>query len=497
MQRRNSQTSILIGLPGLDEILFLATFVGVAALGPRLLNQDGDLGRHLTLGNFILSSRTIPTHDLFSHTLNDHPLTPHEWLAQVAFALLYKWAGLSGVVILISLIIATTWLLIYRQSLAISRRPLVSLVLSVLSLAAASLHFLARPHVFTLLFLAIWMRWLERWRQGHSSPFWKPLLIMLIWVNIHGAFIAGFACFLAYWAEALWNFLRHRFDSPAAHTQFIRLSSLGIALLLVSLINPAGFRLWETSIGYVTNRYLVSHTQEYLSPDFHSPATWPFLIMVLLSIGLSMSQPYSLPLSKCLLVMGWTALALTSTRNIPLYALVMTPILSELLAKAVSNLSWESLEERLWAIQARIRLPVWALTGSLLLTFLLLSNPDFRQRNQFDPTVFPVQATEWIRNNPPRGNMMNYFTWGGYLLYRLWPDYRVFIDGQTDFYGEELTRVYESILTLDKNWSAWLDYYQIQWVIFPSQSALIQALHRDPRWECPYQDETAVICHKR
>lgn len=497
MQKKDHRTSIPLGLPGLDEILFLATFAGVAALGPRLLNQDGDLGRHLTIGNFILSSHTIPTQDLFSHTLHGRALTPHEWLAQVILALPHKWAGLSGVVILVSLVIAITWWLAFRQSLALSRRPLVSLGTSILSLAAASLHFLARPHVFTLLFLVIWMGLLDKWHRDPSSPFWKPLLLMLIWVNTHGAFIAGFACFLAYWTEALWNFLRHRTESPIIRNQFIKLSLLGIALFVVSLINPAGLRLWETSLGFVTNRYLVSHTQEYLPPDFHSPATWPFLIMLLLSLGLSMTQKGPFPLSKSLLAVGWTAMALTSARNIPLYALVMTPILSELLAKTLSNSPWDSIEEHFRAIQAQIRFPIWASAGSLLLIVMLLSNPTFKQRNQFDPSVFPVQATEWILTEPLQGNMMNYFTWGGYLLYRLWPDYQVFIDGQTDFYGEELTRIYESVLTLDNGWDAWLKHYQVQWVIFPGNSDLIRALQHHPDWKCPYHDETAVICHRR
>ncbi|MCX8063058.1 MAG: hypothetical protein N3D16_10805, partial [Anaerolineales bacterium] len=60
---------IFPGLPKIEEILFLATLVGILGIGPRLLNQDGDLGRHLTLGYYILSSHTIPTQDLFSHSL--------------------------------------------------------------------------------------------------------------------------------------------------------------------------------------------------------------------------------------------------------------------------------------------------------------------------------------------------------------------------------------------------------------------------------------------
>lgn len=251
---------ILIGFPRIEEILFLATLLCVIGIGPRLLNQDGDLGRHLTLGYYILSSHTIPTRDLFSHSLYGQPLTPHEWLAQLIFAIIHKWAGLNGIVLFVGMVIAMTWLLIYRQALTASHFPLTSLTISLLSFAAASLHFLARPHVFTFLYLTVWLGMLERLRLGHSLPLWQPLLLMLVWVNTHGAFISGFAIFLAYWAECVWEYLKRRKEIPFIHSQLAKFSRLGILLFLTSLINPVGIQLWKTSLEYVTNRYL---TQPY------------------------------------------------------------------------------------------------------------------------------------------------------------------------------------------------------------------------------------------
>ncbi|MCX8025733.1 MAG: hypothetical protein N3A60_11070 [Thermanaerothrix sp.] len=338
---------------------------------------------------------------------------------------------------------------------------------------------------------------LERFRLRYSLPLWQPLLLMLIWVNTHGAFISGFACFLAYWAEYFGEYLKNRKDIPFIHSQLAKFSGLGILLFLTSLINPVGIQLWKTSLEYVTNRYLTSHTQEYLPPNFQSPAAWPFLLMILLSLWLSMSQKQILPIAHRFLGLGWTALALMSARNIPLYALVLTPILSAYVKSYLAGTPWESREQRLLDIQTRIRLPVWATLGSLLIIGFTLSTPWFRERNQFDPTVFPVKATEWILTNAPQGNMMNYFPWGGYLLFRLWPEYRVFIDGQTDFYGEELTRIYEDILTLDKEWKVWFNKFQIRWVIFPRNSLLISTLKQDPDWDCPYEDSTTTVCLRR
>ena len=72
-------------LPKLRDILFIAIFSGVVLAGQRSLNIDGDLGRHITLGQFIIENKMIPNNDLFSHTMPGEPLTPHEWLAEVMF----------------------------------------------------------------------------------------------------------------------------------------------------------------------------------------------------------------------------------------------------------------------------------------------------------------------------------------------------------------------------------------------------------------------------
>jgi len=80
-------------LPRQEDMFFVTIFTAVVLLGSRLMNMDGDLGRHLTIGRYILDQHAIPTHDIFSHTMYGEYLTPHEWLAQVLFAYSYRLAG--------------------------------------------------------------------------------------------------------------------------------------------------------------------------------------------------------------------------------------------------------------------------------------------------------------------------------------------------------------------------------------------------------------------
>ena len=111
----------------------------------------------------------------------------------------------------------------------------------------------------------------------------------------------------------------------------------------------------------------------------------------------------------------------------------------------------------------------------------------------FDERKFPIQALEQAEELGVRGNLFNYFPWGGYILYAGYPKYRVFIDGQTDFYGEELTKDYLKVARLEPEWHEVLDRYQIGWVLFPHQSPLSLMLARTPGWQLAYQDETSDL----
>jgi hypothetical protein len=115
------------------------------------------------------------------------------------------------------------------------------------------------------------------------------------------------------------------------------------------------------------------------------------------------------------------------------------------------------------------------------------------QGNRFDPGVFPVAAVDWLESQSPPENGFNHFPWGGYLLYRLWPEGRVFIDGQTDFYGEALVREYEQVIGLGEGWREVLRRYDIGWALVPPGSAFAQALTKEPGWLQVYRDGTAAI----
>lgn len=496
-------------LPGLTDILWLGAFYGALGLGPRMMNVDGDLGRHLTIGRYIIDHGKIPLEDIFSHTMTGQPVTPHEWLAQVLFALVERFFGLNGVILFCAVVIATAFWLVYRQSRAESKSVLPSVLVVVLGIAASSLHWLSRPHLFTFVMLALWVRVLYDLRSGHLRRWWLLLVIMLAWANLHGAFIAGFVTWLVYGLGLAWDMLLHRFQKGEyLHGHFWRYYLVsGLAALFITLLNPSGFELWRTSFGYIGNRYMVSHTMEYLPPNFHDPSTWPFLIFIGLLIGGIGLRNRRVEASSLFVTVVWLVMALYSVRNVPLFVIVSAPLLAKVLTEIMADLPHRvkfinrvtSLDAGLLHIDLSLRGVIWPFLGIFLALVCLQSglHLDFDQKgNMFDRDVFPVEALDWLEDHPQPGEMFNYFPWGGYLLYRQWPERRVFIDGQTDFYGEVFTRQYEEVISMSEGWEKILDQYHVSWVILPPGEILASALQGESGWLLVYSDQSAVILQK-
>ena len=483
-------------LPRLGEVFFVAVFAAAVGLGPQMMNVDGDLGRHITLGSHIIETGSIPTNDVFSFSKLGDPLTPHEWLADVLFSLADGAAGLDGVVWLTALVLAISFWLIYRHSLKLSNMSVLALLGGLIGAAAGSLHWLPRPHIFTILFTALWTMELEKVRIGLKKGWVIFPVIMMVWANLHGAFIAG----LVIWALV---FLGELLEKQKNWNQLRVLIWIGPSSILASLINPDGLGIWKTGLGFLGNQYLVSHTAEYLPPDFQNPSFWPFLALIGLSVLILGMSQRRMKYAHLFLLGSWTAMALYSARNIPLYIAVGIPILCDQAAILIKEgrgsgiVDWFlDLQDRITITEKDIRGGLIALIAVILSISLLMSGVqlDFQSKgNVFSEEVFPVRAVDWLEDNPPQGNGFNHFPWGGYLLYRLWPEQLVFIDGQTDFYGEDLTRQYEKVITLQQGWHQIFLRHDIRWVIMPTDSPVAAFLSESGNWEMNYCDQTAKI----
>lgn len=497
-------------LPNIGHILWIIIFLMTFQFGRQMMNADGDLGRHITIGSYILANMEIPVADLFSHTMQGLALTPHEWLSQVLFAAFYRWLGFPGVTLSCGLVIATTFSLVYSVARSNSGNLFAALIVTLMAVFTSALHWLARPHIYTFLLLALWVHELEALRTGAERSarlrWWTFPLMMVLWANLHGAYIAGFVIWVLYGIGIAADQLMApggksnlRSSRPFWTAYFLA----GGTSLLVTLINPSGLGLWMTSVGYLGEKFLVDMTIEYRSPDFHSLSTQPFLLWIGLIGVLFGVQRKKLPAAHVIATSAWMMMALYSARNIPLFAIVSAPVLSSMVRDWFEFAS-DKLDalKKLWkidqgflTIDLQMRGFIFPLLSILVVIWMLMGGRQVGAYPEigYDPEVFPVAAVDWLVEHPQQGRMFNHFPWGGYLLYRLWPDQQVFIDAQTDFYGEALTREYIAVTNGQEGWEDILEKYQVEWMIVPSDEPLASRLTAHPSWKPVYKDDTAQI----
>lgn len=478
----------------IEFVIISGIFFLSLASGAQMLSIDSDLGRHITLGNYILEQRIVPTRDLFSHTLTGESRPPYEWLSQVAFAISHRVMGLDGVVLFTAILISASILVAFRHSIHRSGSPLVALFVTLLAASATSLHWLPRPHVVTFLLLAIWIHNLEKLRVGTQVGLYVFPLIMLFWANLHGGFIFGFLALAAYGTGWLWDRRRNQAASEVGRRLFLA----GIFSLIISIITPDFWHNWEAVLNN-RSAFILSRTVETMSPNFSDPSIAPFVILLFLSAIFFLAQWRTISASHVILLTGLGFMSLLMTRNIPLFAIASAPVLSDLISKTLNKTSrWKNFDQRFVNLVTPSRpYPFPVLLITIAIGFFAYNHSQGRQTYQFSPQVFPVRAVNWLEKNPIEGNMFNEFNWGGYLLYRTWPRALVFVDSQSDFYGEPLMFDYQTILLAQNNWMELLDQYEIDWVIAAPQSPLGVQLERDHGWITVYRDTVTIIIKRK
>jgi hypothetical protein len=484
-------------MPRIEYILFAAIFWGIASTGPILLNSDGDMPRHLLVGSLIRETQTVHTTDIFSFRTVGYPSIPHEWLAQVLFSIFHDLLGLGGVVLLTTLLVTLAWWMIFRGAMIRSGSLFASVLFTALGVGASLIHVLPRPHLFSYLFIALWILILEQIRNDRQR-WWLLPVLMLIWVNLHGMFVLGIVIWIIYLTGSLFENPSKTWLTTAQTKSMLMGGALSIAATFVS---PSGFKIWEAIASLGGNAYIKSRIPEYQSANFHMPETWPFILILLFVLMSFARSNHPIKWTDAFLVTAFAGVALYSSRMLPLFAIVSAPIAAQAfstwLKQDFPNQRFHAIEQNIAAINQSSNGFIWLITVFAAVTFLFKSNIPIdpgNKGNTFNPKFFPVEAVEWLESNPQDGHVFNEFDWGGYILLKLWPRYPIFMDGHTHIYGEALTREYEQVSTLADGWQNILEKYQVEWVIVRTNSNIAKGLKQE-QWIILYKDDVATILH--
>jgi hypothetical protein len=285
---------------------------------------------------------------------------------------------------------------------------------------------------------------------------------------------------------------------------------------MATFVNPYGYKLHVHVYQYLSNRFLMDHIDEFLSPNFHGIAQQCFAVLLSLTVlALAVRQERISPFH--LLVVLFAAYSgLYASRNLPVSSLLLTLVISPLLAQGIAAgagstqlLPWlrrlfqrsVSFASRTSTMEARLRGHLWPVLAAVVLLWACMHGgrlgPNQLMSARFSSKRFPVQAAEVIVKRNIRGPIFCPDNWGGYLIYRLYPNPKVMVDDRHDLYGEQFFKDYLKLVRVEPGWDRVLNERAVNWALLPVGSTLSNALQATPGWSINYRDETAVLFQRK
>ena len=412
----------------LDLTVFAAAFVAAFS---RI--ADLDFWWHLETGEVIAATRSIPRVDLFSFTAAGAEYIDHEWLFQLLQWWTWSAFGPLGVQILKCLVIGFTFALVARYCVREGMSELAALGLVMIGMAGAVTRLIERPEIFSALFTVLTVICLRR------RVLWALPVICALWANVHAAVIVGLV-------------IQMLFILATAYEKRGGIAPFGAALgasVIASGLNPFGYRV--LSVPFELTRIIHSgivENDEWKMPGFRmAPVFW----IVVIAVGmLLLVRIRETPVFHLLLFAFLAYLSVRYVRNVGLFC-TLFPMLVLNVATGFSP--------------ARDGLkPVATFgTGLLILAFVALFYFPF-QRGVGEASYFPDRLAHYVEANNLRGNMLNSYGFGGYLIWKLAPERKVFIDGRNEVYVPLLTRL-QTAQRDSREWFALLRDYRIEYAV--------------------------------
>ncbi len=498
-------------LPSVGSYCILILLFLLINNSSRLL-IDSDTGWHIRAGELILESGAVPHRDPFSHSMTGRDWFAWEWLTDLIMAITHRYWGLAGVVSGAILILLVSYDLLYRMMIRLGSDAIVAFSVTIFAAVSGVVHWLARPHLTSIALMAIWYAAVEDFRRNRSRwIYFLPILIAL-WANLHGAFVATFPVLAIYAAGEFAEYASRGEWRPAKWWSAIRTYVVvGALSAIAALATPYGFRLYGHLWAYLTDAELLSTINEFQSPNFHSLDGKLIEVLLLLGAIASANAMRRRRFVEAGLLVLWGHMTLRSERHVTLAVVFLAPIIAEQISSLISEAADRAAAgiskpasafraARAWYRDVmkidRQMTGVFA-SGAIFVFIICMTLVGMAGKmapSDFNPTRFPAAAADFILRTKPEGNMYSSDQFGGYLIYRLHPQFKVFVDGRSDFYRQgSVLDDYDRIATLKPQWSGLLEKYDIRWMTLRRDEPLALIALVSGQWQSVYEDSVSQI----
>jgi len=432
-------------LRGWDGLWLLAIFAIVALLHAVRLG-NGDLWEHIKIGEVIVRHRGIPESRDFLWTWPGYPWLAHAWLFEVIVYALYRLAGLLPIYLFSIVLSASALALLFREWRRHGGSLLAGAWFTSLAAIAASPRYQLRPDACTALGLAILLVLLIQFRHGRRDSLWPLVILGLLWANLHGGVLTGMVALCAFAVSEsvqFWLFCRRSPERALPAERLKHLWMATAAFVLTTFLTPHSWRLHHWSFGGTLSGF-ATQILEFMSfwTAYRSGfVSWiPNLALatsLISAVFLLARARRGVPLAAWVLLFLFTAWTLKMMRQEwPASLVIMAAALLALPHHSAPGAArWRPrwLAPAAWCIiTAFVVSGVWHLWFSEAWAGEQVGIGENLE-------LLPKGAADWLLANRPPGKLFNAYGDSYYLVFRLYPTYRLFIDGFADYPYELLT----------------------------------------------------------
>jgi hypothetical protein len=471
---------------------FFAFIVVIADAGRW---ADPDLWGHITFGRLILSLGHVPSRDIYSYSAFGHPWHDPEWLAEMMLALSYSVLGVVGLKLMKFACTAATVLMIAFAEAETGASIMIQLVVLMVAGVALIPMMQFRPQLFTYMLLAALMALLARDTfNARGARFWPVIPIFALWANTHGGVAAGLA------ALGLYAGIRGLEDllSGRGLGRGIRLGGWTLAAGVATLANPYGLGNWLAVAKAIRNPVTRAVISEWQPLFFKMAQLWhqspssmlAFAPIIALPVALTICflyRPRGGDLALVAIAAMMTFGAYLSVRNMALAVIAAVVPLCHHASLALGETRFgrpEPLERRtrgneilLGAIAVILAVQTGLFSNRLAASFAL-----------------PNGAVDFMQAHDLSGNVLCDFGWGDYLIWRMAPKTKVFIDARYDFvYPMKVIYDYFDFYLNHRRAQKVLSSYPHDFILIPPDAPVRELMEHSAGWKLIYSDPNAML----
>jgi hypothetical protein len=463
-QRRGHRGALPVGVIGL---------VAGCLIAWRSALHNGvfdDTFWHWATGNWMLDHHRVLTHDIYSYTVFGHSWITPEWGYGVLLAESVRVLGPDAFWLLSAGLASLTVIVVAVRSRLLGAGWTWTGLLCVETGVALTLSLDDRPQMVSYFFLALLLLLLSLARRRRGWLYPVPVLFVL-WANMHGSFLLGLAILAMELIAAMVSVRLGRVTVSDPLGTRPALATLVVSAA-ATLVNPFGPRVYESALGVTFNSSIRQLIEEWQSPDFHNLAILAVVILpVAVTVAYLALSNDDVPALELLLAGFLLVSTLQAVRFLPYFAIAWCA-----LAARCPPLRHERL---------RPTLLVWPLLAVLGVS--LLSGPVWPAGTP--AASVPVKAVRYLEHR--HGRVFATYLWNDYLDYVGIPE---FVDGRTELYTSgPVLRQYLAVNDLTSNPDPILRRYDVEYVLWPTDSALSFYLRQDTRWRVVWSSRQATI----